>query len=710
MMFPLNNVIKRDEEIIELKYIDESSIAYSTKSQGIVIVNINKHKQMLNLKTNTQKSSFFLFDLSHNKKRLAYVSDGYIYVLDTTFEDDEKYFRSAKVIIKIAINYKATVMKFDPTSNFILVGTEDNIVYQYRYNSLYIISKYHLFDNSKKRTKGISALTFDEDILYISGNRGDLVAVNIYSKIAKNLFTKESTSINEILLQGKEKLLTVHANGDLRIVSLQEPKKYELLDTIFTHINQIIYMTNKKYILACGDSPYISLIDIENKKVLAARYMYFDDDVKSMLLVSEYVLIVLLVNNTIVRVDIPTPRDLQSHILHNSLNEAYDLVKKEPMLLESDEYKSLESRYQELIKRVISEIPNQNKAYAQQTISFFEGVRSKRDEITLILRAFDSYQQFQNYFYQQEYATAYNLADRFPALKSTREYIKMESIFKQTFQKVQEYLLKGKKAEAHSLLREYMTAASKKAMIRLFLNHEQEFLKYLDVIKSKDVVQLKLIAQDDPAFSKYLEYLNIDLEDNKLNKSLVVLKKYLDNGEMKKAQTLLNRLDTKENVISLKSYKAQLNVTEELYDAYRAKDYHKCYELIDAYDFLQRNKLTQFLERHWKKLLLNAQKYALNGDVKIVQHSFSNFKDLKRRQEKMNEMIKLAFYVEIVSLLELKSYNIAKTFIDDYISLYDYDEMLKPLIERFNIAAEEQIVSPDTVLKKNILKKLKFLK
>ena len=709
-MFANRTVLKSDEKIIQLQGIDNNLVVYSSQSWGINVVNIENFRQILNLKTNTQKSTVFLFALSPNKKRLTYVSDNFIYVLDTTFADDDKYFKSAKIITKIAINYVATAIKFDSTSTYIFVGTQDNILFQYRYNSLYILSKYNLFDTSKKRTKGITALVFDENTLFVSGNRGDLVKVDIYSKRVKILLDKESTTINDMLIVDNKTIFTGHSNGNLRVVSTKEAKKYTNIETIFTNIKQIVFMKNRKYILVCGDCSYISLVDAQNKKVIAARYMYFDNDVKAMTLVSEYVLIVLLVNNTIIRVDIPTPRELQSYIIHNSLNEAYTLVKKEPMLLESNEYKNLESRYQELVKRVIKEIPNQNKAFAKQTISFFEDVKSKRDEITLIFRAFDSYQKFQDLYFQQEYAIAYNLAHRFPALKSTVEYRKMENTFKQTFQKVQELLLKGKKALAHSLLREYMMATPKKAMIKLFLNHEQEFLKYLDVIRSKDIVQLKRIAEDDPNFSKYLEYLNIDLKDNKLDRNFALITQYLEKGNIEQAKELLNEIDIKENQNLLQKYKEHLQITQELYNAYEEKEFHYCYELIDKNEFLETNKLAQFFEKHWRKLILKAQNYALAGDVQSIQKLFVKFKNLELRKERVEELIKLAFYTEIVSLLELKNYTIAKTFIDDYISLYDYDEMLIPLVEKFNIAAEEQITPHDTESKSTLLKKLKFLK
>jgi len=636
-------IIKSDKkEVFYMEKISHEKIAYSD-NLAIKIVNFESKKEtIVNLKISLQKGIAPLFSFNVDKSLIAFINKECIYIAKTTLlkSGNIKYL---DILTKITFIEKPTVLKFSPDSRYLFVGNSENIVHQYHCKHSEILGEFALLTEYKKRTTGISALSFFDTELYIAGNRGDMVKVDIFSKISKKLFCNESVDITDVLLLSKNIAIATHANGELRYIDTKKMNVYKKIETLFTKINQVVLMHNEKYMLVCGREPYISLIDIQQQKNIVNKYISLEDEVKQMTLVSEYVLIVLLANNNIVRIDLPTPKQLKSLIVHGAFDEAYALVQKDPILLESQEYIHLEKKYQNMLERTIKEIPKQNKMYAMQTLSFFKNVNSKKKEINLLFKAFDNYKKFQDLFYEKEYARAYNLAGMYPALKSTREYKQMESEFKKDLQKASEYLKHCKYEQAQISLKKYMLVKEKQTIIKLFLNKSHIFVKHLNFLRGKEVSQMQALAQANEDFAECLKYLNIDTSNNLMTKNLVILDECINKGRLLQAKKIVHDLDTETTLEILSSYKEKILYMDQLYAMYEKKNYLACYNLLDSNDLLDRSDIVIQLDLFWKKMILKVEKYAYKGNVEIVSNFVNKYKSLYKREAKLQELLQLAY-------------------------------------------------------------------
>ena len=634
-------IIRSDEVgVSSIKTIGDNTIVYSTQANELKFLNIDNIKTSIIIKTSKQNRAL-LFCFSPEKRKLAYVDNGVIIILDTILKDNASRQRQAKRLNKIELSCMITAISFDTSGRYLFVGTQDNIVYQYKFNSDVLLSTYELFQTFKKRTKGITALEFNKSTMAVSGNRGDLFVVDIYTKISQKVFINESTTINDIKFIDDNTIITAHENGDSRIANINKFNEYKKLDIPLTKIKQTLFLANKDYMLVCGNEDYISLIDVKNQKNIRSSYLSFEHEVKAMVLASDFVLVVVLVDNSLVRVNLPTPKQLESLILHGALDQAYELVRKEPQLLHSQEYKNLENMYQNILERVAQEIPQNNKKFAIQTVDFFKDVLVKKNEIMLVLEAFDRYEKFQDMVIQRDYVPAYNLIERYPILKKTREYKFMESKFRKEMTQAQEMLIKGNKDGAYVQLGTYIRIKSKHNIVKLFLNHGKEFLPYLDLLRSKDIEGIQEAMKIDKHFSKYVQYLGIDLKIRDIRKEKIeMITNLIDSEEFEEASKVLEDLKEHVDIKIFNELKIQLQDGEKLYSLYHKKEFAECYNFMDTHQTVAQAKITKILEAYWMKLMIKTEDYCIEGDIKNLEKIVLKYQTLQARKSKLDDLTK----------------------------------------------------------------------
>ena len=644
-MFSMSIIKKSDTKILNVAVVDKNFIIYNNSANELKFLDLTNKQIRLTLKVkNKEKDS--LFCLSSNKKMLAYVSGDEIYIVNTTLKSNNRDQR-VKIVNQIKIKEDVTYIKFDPSSRYLFVGTINNLVYQYKYNIADCVSAYDMFHIFKKRTQGITSIEFFHSTMIVSGNRGDLVKVNIFSKISKNLLLNESTTINDISLLDAKHLITGHENGEVRVVTMETLKSYTQIDTPFTSVKQIIFLHHKRYMLIHNGMNQIALLDSDTKKCIAPQYISCEKEIKSLFLISDYLLMVLTSDNTLIQINLPTPEQLDSLIIHGSLDDAYNLVSKDPILKESSQYQNLEERYQEIIQRVAGEIPYQNKDFALQTIDFFKNIKTKKNEINLIFEAFDRYEKLRIAVIAKDYEEAYYLVERFPIFKSLKEYRIIESIFRNKLQQAQDFLIKGQKQEANALIGKYMPIKSKQAIVKLFLNHGDKFLPYLSMIKKKDIEGLRDAVQRDTSLLYYLQYMKIDLKEQDIDKEITQFDYFLHCGELDKAKKILKGLE--KNLLSelYLKYEQKLLDMEKLYMLYAEKEILQCYTFIDRHEHLSSSKIALSFEHKWKKIILQIEEYLFLGEEKKADLLLNKYSGLELRKEKINDLKHYMYSQEI---------------------------------------------------------------
>ncbi len=636
-MFGQTIIQSSQEGVTCVEAVSEETIAYTTLANELKLLHIETLKTTTVIRA-TKHEKRVIFAFSKDRRKLAYIDGNTLMVVDTLLQNRSRQV-VAKVLNRVHLPEEATLLCFDGSGRYIFVGTQENKVLQYTYNSDFLLSTYALFDTFKKRTKGITAIVFQDATMIVSGNRGDLSQVNIYTKRSQKIFVNESTTINDIEFIDEDTLITAHENGDSRIVNINKLNEYKKFDIPFTKIKQTLFLDNKEYMLVCGNEDYISLVNVKTQKNIRSNYLSFEHEVESMVLVSAFVLVVVLRDNSIVRVNLATPQQLESLILHGAFDQAYELVRKEPQLLHSNAYRKLEATYQNILNRVAEEIPSGNKEFALQTVDFFKDVHVKKKEILLVLEAFERYEQFQSLVIQRDYIPAYSLVERYPILKKTKEFRVMEAKFKEQMAQAQELLIHGNKEGAYVQLSTYIRVKSKNSIVKLFLNHGEGFLPYLDLLKKKDTEALQEAVRRDKHFAKYVDSLGIDLNLRDIRaEKRVFIEKLIDNESFEAAQEAIEEMQEHFSQKILQNLMEQLEDAKKLYRLYELKEFAECFNFIDTHESVKSAKITLLLEDYWRKLIIKTEIFCINNDVKNIKKIVEKYNNLTQRKAKMDDL------------------------------------------------------------------------
>ena len=683
----ISEYLSTRSEITQLQILQNNIIAFSTKFHEIEIISHEENKKksyFSHLKNNTQTANI---TFSPDAKLLAFASKDIISIVEI---------RTSKIIYSIKVDYEIVdILTFDTTSQYIIAGTKNGRVLQYKYDNSSLLSRICSFPYQTKRERSkikenfISAFAFYENKMACSGYGGAIFITDLYSKANNTIITRSRIRVDALCFLDKDTLISGNVDGVLQIMPLKEKKVSENINAPFINIKQIIVMPNPDFILVSSDANYLALINIKLYKVIDSQYLKFKNKVNKIALLNEEILLVALENSQLLKVELASISRLRSLITHNSLDEAFKLVTKEPMIKGTKEHIELEEKYQLYLKKAISALINNKKDLALQLIEMFRYLPSKKEEIRLIFKAFDEYDRFKALFLEQKYTLSYAMAAKFPALQHTKEYEKMEKRWKGTFAKAQKQMILNKNDEAKKTLSEYVTIVSKRPLINFILNDSKLFLDFLKAIEERDFKEIEELVKENDTFTQIPTYkaLNKEIEYN-----LDGAQENMRTGNVKVAINYLKKLEKIPHLTQrvAKLYYECKNI-QKLYSAYSKNNFRTCYEILDTHKCLNYTELGKLLEKNWSKQILKCEKYALKGEIKSIKNSLGDLLTLQTRKDKIGELLRVSFHSKITQLMQKKSFKNAESIIYSYIDIFGLDYEIDIIREQYEKVASTKL-------------------
>ena len=124
--------------------------------------------------------------------------------------------------------------------------------------------------------------------------------------------------------------------------------------------------------------------------------------------------------------------------------------------------------------------------------------------------------------------------------------------------------------------------------------------------------------------------------------------------------------------------------------AYEENDFALCYELIDTYT-LYSDPLALLLEKHWEKMMISCEKFALEGDAKAILSTLKELLFIETRTQKIGDLLRLSFFMKITQLEDEKLFQSAENIIYSYIDIFGYDLEIAEKIRQYELKAQEKI-------------------
>ena len=675
----IQSLLDTGSEVTALKVVDGNLIAFSTKLHGITLFSPQESEVKLNLASKYINAQTKAIAFSANTQLVAIADETHILVIHMPADE---------LIMKIPTEGDIVeILAFDLSSSYIIAGTKNGRVLQYKQNDTSLLSRLCSFpysqdeDRDKIQHNYVSALTFYKNKLACCGYGGAIFIMDLHSQSNKIVLTHNKIRSDALCFINEHIIVNGDVNGIIHVRSLQNKKMYKQISTPFSKIKHIILMPNKDYIMISGYTNSVAIIDIKNYKLIHAKYMEFSETIHSISIFDDETLIVALNNSQILNVKLASLRQLKSLILHNSLDIAYTLIASEPMLRNSLEHKELENKFNTIYLEAVDALIHRNKKLAKQLIEMFIHVPSKKLQIGQMFAAFDNYEKFQVHFLDKRYSLAYAMSSKFVALQHTWQYKKMEQGWRVAFKGAQKQVLLGREDNARIYLNAYITITSKRPLIQLILKQNREFIIFLKAVDEKDFLKVSQLAQKNEIFTQIPSYIALQEE---IQMYLQEANDSIQKGEVDLAKKYLLKLESlpavQEQVLALYE---EANHVLELQKAYKENDFIACYNILDKYHTLESTELGLLLEKHWSKLINECETFAQKGNIKDIKTTLGELITLRARLNKVGDLLRLSFHVKIKILISKNSLKKAENIIYSYIDIFGLDNEIAAIMTRF---------------------------
>jgi len=675
----LTKCFKAFSSILSLKVLENNTIIFATENSGIRVVEVEECSVVSNTLPSELNQETQLVAFSQDAKLAAFVNAQTVYIM----------ILSTQTIIKqIEVTSEINLISFDPSSSYIIIGSADGRVTQYRFNSNLQLSRLCSFPYllpgekfSQTEQNYVSAFAFDNDKFACSGYGGAIYILNLHSRDNTKILTRSRVKIEALYFVDENHLISGNADGVLEIITLNETSKIRRMNAPFTNIKNIISMPNKEYILVSSNKNYISLINIESLKIIDTRYLEFEEKIDKIVQKKEDSLLIILEDATVLNIELLNLKSLKSLINDNKIYQAYQLLQKAPMLKGSQEYIHLQESYKANLMKAITFIIKGDMESAKRITRPLLLIASKKDEIELIYTAFNHYEKLQLFFHEKKYQLVYSVADKYPALKHTLEYKSVEKIWKKSFKEAQRQMHLNNVQSARALLSDYIMVPSKRSLIKFILYKNREFIDFLQAIENKEFEKINNLAKKNKNFTNLDHYQSLHSE---MKNSLQEAKDLLKIGNLALAEIIIQRLE-KNSKYEKMAAKLRLESQDikKLFDAFNADNFFLSYTLMDANCDLKESDLGKLLESKWNVLVTKCERYAIKGNIDELEKSLGSLKKLSSRSLKIGDLLRLAYQVKITHLIKKTQFKDAKESISLYLNLFGFDVELDNILLKY---------------------------
>lgn len=674
-MLETSHCLRTRSPILELKKLNNNLIALVTLQHGIKIFSYEKCENKATISHEYLNSETTAVSFSLNAEFIAFANTSYIFILHM----------ASKIVLKTIPTDGEVIqrLEFDLESKYIIAATQSGRILQYRYDGSSLLGRLYSFEQIGKKTKSnsslVSSFAFHKNIMACGGNNGAIFTINLHSRANKLIIHNNTSRVSSLCFLDATRLLSSDAKGSIYLNCVKTAKLIKKVDSTFTKITQILLMPNPQYFMVIGGTKHVAVYDTQSLKLLHAKYVEFDEVVTALEIVNNKVIIATLKHNSIEKIDLPSAEKLKSFIVSNELDKAFDLVKKDPLLLGTREYEVLEIVYKKTYNKALNALIDGNKDIALESTKVLKYVDVKRKEIDLLFKSFENYPRFKSLYIEKKYALAYAMAVKYPALTQTFQYAKMEELWDDAFANAQRQIDHGHIGNATTLLKDFATVLDKRPLIKLMLNHNKDLQVFLQAISSNNYKQINSLAQSNPLFSLIAQYKTIQ---NDMDIELTRVQKHIGSCDLNAAVASLSKLQSIDSIKEkVGEQKEECRAVKRLQDAYKLNDFIQCYETIDKNPVLNSTKLGMLLQEHWLTIISECEGFALKGNIKDIKKKLAQLINLETRRDKIGDLFRLAFHTKIKAFISKKLYKKAEALIYSYMDIFGLDNEIKSIMK-----------------------------
>lgn len=673
--------------IVAFKALNNDEMIYALQHKIIKSFSSLTCKALSNTSVEYLSSQTTAIDFHKSLELVAIANGKTLYIVHT----------KTKAVLQTIISYagEVTILHFVQNSPYLIAGTKNGRVVQYRYDGKVSLSRLCSFPFNNPIGKKVidknyvGAIESNEKYVACSGYGGAITIIKLDSLTHKQTIQSARVRVNVLKFIGDELLISATIDSNIYFHDLTKYKHTKTITSPVGIVSTIIHIPNSHYALLSGESNKIALVDLKGQRVVSNELVKFSLEIKFFTLIQDDTIVAVLEDNSIEKASFSQLHRLEDLIKRTLYEQAFLLVEKNPLLQSTPAYQKLEEIYNKLYNKALDALINSNKQEAMVLLSQFSTIKSKKEDINLILNSFDQYKKFHTLVFSKKHHLAYAISENYPALKRTYPYKKLEDEFKTTFEFAQKQIKIGRMDIAQEILSVYKSVQSKKLLVNLLIQNNKDFLLFLNALQTKNYQNIALLVKKNSTFSQLPQYHELHEQlQNKLKEiQKDIYKTHIDIAieKIKQIQYIPQIREQLQELFVL------ANDTRTLLNFYEQNDFLNCYLTLDQSKLLEPLRLSKLLENHWSKLINECESLALRGDLKGIKEVLGELIVLQSRSAKIGDILRLSFQIKIKQLLAKRSYSKAESIIYSYTDIFGLDTEIKTLMRTYEKYSEKKL-------------------
>jgi len=673
-----------DDTIVYATVLDNNRLGVCDKAQNFSVINLETHEKEHSF---TFKKAYVHQDkasisFSPNGKYIAFCEKDQSVVRIIDIEKQKLHHSFPTGINRVE------TLSFDPQSHYLIAGCVTGRVFLWNLFSTGQVSRLSSFPEytpnilAQPKTNFVSAVCFSPtgQKVATTGYGGSIVITNIYTEVSPLRITPNHVRINALCFIDEKSLCAGNIEGSIDIIDIHSAQIVKHLIPGLGNINGLVVSQSKRYLLASGSGKFISLIDLEELKVVEPDHIEMHSKITQLDITENDCLIVGCEDGSVNIFHLYPEEKLQNYIDIASYKKAYELLHKHPLLKESFLVQELDDIWDEHISEAIHKIETRRGDEVERTLKNFANVPSKQAVVKDFQTLMSYFERFKAAVASKNYALAYSMAEHVPLLKRTSPYIEMEEGWSQTFLKAQTYVIIDNTHLLFKALEPYSKVTSKLCFIQVLLHQPELFLEFVKLINTHEYDKIFNIANKYPCLKEIESFQTIVLTIDDLQNKC---RQHIYSGDFELAELEILELthipymrDKQEKLKQL------LSLARRFESFYQEKNLSACYALVDANIELNDLIEVQTIQEQWNNKMKQAEQEALLGHTKEIKILLGELITLHSRSQKIGTLLRLSYLTQIKLLIIKKQTTAVPIAIKHYIKMFSYDTELHNLIAK----------------------------
>jgi WD40 repeat protein len=674
-------IINVKRAVSKIKYIGEGQICVIDEENTVRLYDVVNFKLINGFKiklpkNNPQESSV---DVSNNGKYIAISIRG---KHKTTIWSVKE-----KKLLHTLGWHKGDILSvsFDKEEKYLMSGGEDGRAY------IWSLVTGKMVSSLPPHADYVTSVAFSKNCLWgATGSYDKSVTITNISSMDISYRKKiHRGAVSVIKFMDKQRMVSGDKTGELVVWNYAKGKIEKRLTPMVDRILDITFNPDESFMFVVSDAnKKVSLYSMEDYELISDEFIKILESPSVIEYIPELDFLVLgTFDGSIYFYDLfEDEKKLAAFIKKNEYESAYELVNKNPFLKNTKTFESLEDKWNKLLILAQKKFEQGETDLAKQILSPFLKIPSKRGLVQSLYNDFSEFEKFKKAVLGRKYPVAYSLVNKYPYLKNTVYYRKMEDDWKDIFNKAKKLIFqKGREDEVREILKPFRGVTEKTPFIQTLFNERQLYHMFAQKLLKKEFAEFFSMINRFPFLSESDEYHKAVKYGEVLIKKA---KELLKQGEYKQVVNIADILEQfpmfKEETEELKE---KARILLEFHRILATGDLNLIEKFTKEHSFLEDVEDYQKIEKEWMNKLQECEVYAAKGEVLEILEQLQNYMDVKDKRIKIGQLIRSAYLQQIISLLvkALKGQDVTKCFeasVKNYIKIFGYDMEISDLIEK----------------------------